>query len=84
MSLPMPVTRRALLAAPAFGAVALTPACARPLLAEPAKPALPGWYADLERRTFNFFWERVNRKKDSRPLLAGLKEQPHVTRRRQR
>ncbi|WP_447727899.1 glucoamylase family protein [Sphingomonas koreensis] len=58
----IPVTRRSLLAAPALGAVALTPACARPLLAEPAKPALPGWYADLERRTFNFFWERANRK----------------------
>lgn len=57
-----PVTRRSLLAAPALGAVALTPACARPLLAEPAKLALPGWYADLERRTFDFFWERVNRK----------------------
>lgn len=57
----IPITRRSLLAAPALGAAALTPACARPLLAEPAKPALPGWYADLERRTFNFFWEQANR-----------------------
>ena len=57
-----PVTRRSLLAAPALGAVALTPACARPLLAETAKPALPGWYADLEKRTFDFFWQTVNRK----------------------
>lgn len=57
-----PITRRSLLAAPALGAAALTPACARPLLAEPARPALPGWYADLERRTFDFFWERANRK----------------------
>lgn len=57
-----PITRRSLLAAPALGLTALAPACARPLLAQPAKPALPGWYADLERRTFNFFWERANRK----------------------
>lgn len=57
-----PITRRSLLVAPALGAAVLAPACARPLLAEPAKPALPGWYADLERRTFNFFWERANRK----------------------
>lgn len=57
-----PITRRTMLAAPMLGAAALTPACARPLLAEPAKPALPGWYTDLERRTFSFFWERANRK----------------------
>ncbi|HEY0622416.1 glucoamylase family protein [Sphingomonas sp.] len=58
----IPITRRSLLAAPVLGAAALTPACARPLLAEPAKPALPGWYADLEKRTFDFFWERANRR----------------------
>lgn len=58
----IPITRRTLLAAPALGAAALTPACARPLLAEPAKPALPGWYADLEKRTFDFFWQTANRK----------------------
>lgn len=58
----MRITRRSLLAAPALGAAALTPACARPLLAEPATPALPGWYADLEKRTFDFFWQTANRK----------------------
>ncbi len=58
----MRITRRSLLAAPALGAAALTPACARPLLAEPARPALPGWYADLEKRTFDFFWQTANRK----------------------
>jgi hypothetical protein len=26
----------------------------------PASPALPAWYADLEERTFRFFWERAN------------------------
>jgi hypothetical protein len=62
MSMRIPFTRRSLLAAPALGAAALAPACARPLLGQTAKPALPGWYADLERRTFDFFWELANRK----------------------
>ncbi|MCW4462281.1 Tat pathway signal protein [Sphingomonas sp. BT-65] len=57
----IPVTRRSLLAAPALGALAV-PATARPLLAQTTKPALPDWYADLERRTFDFFWELANRK----------------------
>ncbi len=55
------IRRRSLLAAPALAAGAIAPGCARPLLAEPAKPALPGWYADLERRTFNYFWDLANR-----------------------
>ncbi|KAI1694877.1 hypothetical protein DdX_19872 [Ditylenchus destructor] len=62
MTMRFPITRRSLLAAPALGAAALTPAYARPLLAGPAKPALPGWYADLEKRTFDFFWQTANRK----------------------
>ncbi|WP_423606434.1 glucoamylase family protein [Sphingomonas sp. MS122] len=57
----IPVSRRTLLAAPALGALAFAPADARPLLAGTAKPALPDWYADLERRTFDFFWELANR-----------------------
>lgn len=59
--MPLPVTRRSLLAASTLGAAALATGCARPRLAGPASPALPGWYADLEQRTFNFFWELANR-----------------------
>ena len=59
-----PITRRTMLAAPALaGAATLLPGCASTLASGggAAKPALPDWYADLEKRTFDFFWERVNR-----------------------
>jgi hypothetical protein len=32
-----------------------------PALAADGKKSLPGFYADIERRTFNFFWETVNK-----------------------
>jgi hypothetical protein len=59
---PIIVDRRQLIAGGLMvgGAVAL-PACAAPLAAGSAQP-LPPFYADIERRTFNFFWETVNRK----------------------
>ena len=42
------------------GAAASLPSCAAPL-ASGSSAALPSFYADIERRTFNFFWETVNR-----------------------
>ena len=44
----------------ALGAAASLPCCAAPLAAGPAK-SLPPFYEDIERRTFKFFWETVNR-----------------------
>lgn len=64
---PLQLNRRALLSASTLflGSTALA-GCAGTLSraggAGPAGPPLPDWYADLEERTFRFFWERVNRK----------------------
>ncbi|RST29856.1 Tat pathway signal protein [Sphingomonas ginkgonis] len=33
-----------------------------PALAAPTGHSLPGFYADVEKRTFDFFWERANRR----------------------
>ena len=38
----------------------LVPGCAS-TLALPGRQSLPRFYEDIERRTFNFFWETVNR-----------------------
>lgn len=60
------MNRRALLSASTLlvGSTALA-SCAGTLgragVRTPTGPALPDWYADLEERTFRFFWERVNR-----------------------
>ncbi|WP_271299087.1 glucoamylase family protein [Sphingomonas sp. CV7422] len=54
-----PIDRRALLArAPLATAAACLPAAAG---AAPARVVLPGWFDDLEERTFRFFWDLANR-----------------------
>ena len=42
-----------------LAASAALPACVHRAVA--TRPALPAFFADLEHRTFRFFWERVNR-----------------------
>ena len=57
----MQLSRRRLLAsAPALLAPPLLGSCATALGAARANP-LPSFYEDIERRTFRFFWETVNR-----------------------
>ena len=51
--------RRTLIArTPLAATAALLPASVR---AAPA-PKLPAWFDDLERRTFNYFWEQASRR----------------------
>ena len=53
--------RTFLLTAPLAAGAAALPGCAG-TNAQPGgeKPTLPSWYADLEERTFRFFWETTN------------------------
>ena len=59
------IDRRALLARSSLLAAAgALPACApiaRPGAA-PAGNSLPGFYADIEERTFRWFWDHANRR----------------------
>jgi hypothetical protein len=52
------IDRRQLLAGPAL----LLAGAAFPLQALAAPRSLPGFYEEIERRTFRFFWDTVNRK----------------------
>lgn len=53
--------RRSLLASGALAAAGTTlPAIAAPAAAH--RRPLPAFYGDIEKRTFDFFWERVNRR----------------------
>jgi len=58
----MDLNRRQLLKASAAlasaGVAAAAPLCAQPL----QRPGLPPFYEEIERRTFRFFWDTVNRK----------------------
>ncbi len=54
-----PLDRRTLLARTPLAAVAASQSL--PTLAA-GRPALPGWFDDLEHRTFRYFWDLANRK----------------------